>query len=456
MHHEHEIVPARLVTWRLVLLALLMVAGAAAFVARFAYGLGVTTNLSDNYPWGLWIVFDLVWIALAGGAFATAGLVYVFMAREYHPLARPAVWMGFLSYSFVVVTLLADLGRPWNFYHLILQRPEHSAMYEVSWCVGLYVTILALEFAPTLFERFKWQKLHDLWRVWSPVYTVAALSVFVFLMSHSLAMAALALVIFTAVAHLTRDSHRETGVPIILIVAAVTLSTMHQSSLGSIFLLMRDKLSAFWWSPAMPVLFFFSAVVSGFALVMLMDVLISYFFRRPYQWNMLAGMGKILWGVLGVYLALRFADIVYRGQFAALFAGAGHAAVAAGHSGDFGWGGAARGADYRHILFIVEIVVGGIVPLVLLSFEAFRKQRVLLLCGALLALGGVVFNRLNVVLLGMNLPGTQPGGLVGTYYPSLIEWVLSLSLIAAAVFFFATGVKLLPILPKAQRSYERA
>jgi len=96
------------------------------------------------------------------------------------------------------------------------------------------------------------------------------------------------------------------------------------------------------------------------------------------------------------------------------------------------------------------------VPLVLLSFEAFRKQRVLLLCGALLALGGVVFNRLNVVLLGMNLPGTQPGGLVGTYYPSLIEWVLSLSLIAAAVFFFATGVKLLPILPKAQRSYERA
>jgi formate dehydrogenase iron-sulfur subunit len=452
MHHHHEVVKANLITARLAFLMLLMIAGAGAFAARFAYGLGATTNLSDNYPWGLWIVFDLVWIALAGGAFATAGLVYIFMAHRYHPLARPAVWMGFLSYSFVVVTLLADLGKPWNFYNLLLQRPDHSAMYEVSWCVGLYVTVLALEFAPTLFEHFNWTRLHALWRTWSPVYTVLALSGFVYLMSHNAPMAGAALAVFALIAVLTRDSHEHSGVPIILIVAAVTLSTMHQSSLGSLFLLMPDKLSPLWWSPAMPVLFFFSAVVSGFALVMLMEMLVSFFFKRPYRWVMLAGMGRVLWGTLAVYMALRVADIAYRGQLGAILTGTGSITVGAGHGGEFGWGRTALAANYDHVLFLIEVIVGGVVPLLLLSFKALRSNRPLLVCATVLALSGVIFNRLNVVLLGMKLPGTQPGGIVGMYYPSLAEWTLSISLIAAALFFFSTGVKMLPILPKAEES----
>ena len=125
-----------------------------SFVARFALGLGGSTNLSDTYPWGLWILFDLVWIAVAAGAFAMAGVIYVFQRKDLYGLGRTAVLMGLLSYSFVMVTLLADLGLPWHSYQLALQAPEHSAMFEVSWCVGLYVTILAARVPAGAFERW--------------------------------------------------------------------------------------------------------------------------------------------------------------------------------------------------------------------------------------------------------------------------------------------------------------
>jgi len=421
---HYEIAKGKLFNGKGAFLLALMAAGAIAFVTRFVFGLGATTNLSDNYPWGLWIVFDLVWIALAGGAFATAGLVYVFMGERFHGLARPAVWMGLLSYSFVCVTLIVDLGLPWHFWQLGVQRPEHSAMYEVSWCIALYVTILALEFAPTLFERFGWDKLKDLWRKWSPIYTVVALGLFVFLMSHKLWLAGIALVVFAIIVYLTRNSAKDIGVPVILIIAAVTFSTMHQSSLGSLFLLMPDKLSPLWWSPLMSVLFFLSAVASGFALVMLMDMAISYYFKRPYNWEMLASFGKVLCGALSVYYGLRIIDVIVRGKIGLAFS-------------------SGTGA-----LFLVEIIVGGILPIVLLSSAALRNKKSVLVFSTVIALLGVIFNRMNVVLLGMTLPGTMPGGLVGRYHPSIIEWAVSISLIAAAIFLFAVGAKLLPILPK--------
>lgn len=426
---QYEIAKKDLITRNAAILLALMAGGAFAFFARFGLGLGETTNLSNNYPWGLWIVFDLVWIALAGGAFVTAGIVYIFMNEDFHPLARPAVWMGFLSYSFVVVTLLADLGLPWHFWQLAVQRPEHSAMYEVSWCIALYVTVLGLEFAPTIFERFGWDRLKDLWRAWSPLYTVLALGLFVFLMSHKIWMALLALIVFGLIAFLTKDSVKHAGVPLILIIAAVTFSTMHQSSLGSLFLLMPDKLNHLWWSPIISLLFFLSAVASGIALVMLMDLLVSYFFDRPYNWTRLAGMGKVLLGALAVYYSLRVLDVAIRGKLLLAFA-------------------SSKGA-----LFLIEIIAGGLIPVMLLSIPKFRNNHHFLTLSIILSLGGVIFNRLNVVLLGMNLPGTMPGGNVGTYYPSIVEWAIVVSLVSALFFFFSLGAKLLPILPKVEESH---
>ena len=154
----------------------IMAFGSISLIARLALGLGGSTNLSNTYAWGLWIVFDLVWIAVAAGAFATAGFIYVFQRKDLYSMGRSAVLLGLLSYSFVTVTLIADLGLPWHFYQLGLQAPEQSAMFEVSWCVGLYVTILLLEFLPVPFQRWGLQKAMYVWQRWSSAATEEATS----------------------------------------------------------------------------------------------------------------------------------------------------------------------------------------------------------------------------------------------------------------------------------------
>ncbi len=185
-------------------LLLLMAFGGVSLIARFALGLGGSTRLSDTYPWGLWILFDLVWIAVAAGAFAMAGVIYIFQRKDLYGLGRTAVLMGLLSYSFVMVTLIADLGLPWHSYQLALQAPGHSAMFEVSWCVGLYVTILLLEFLPVPFERWGFQRAMAAWRRWNGAYVAGAVTLFVYLLSRSFLYALATAVTFGALAWIFR------------------------------------------------------------------------------------------------------------------------------------------------------------------------------------------------------------------------------------------------------------
>ena len=405
-----------------VLLALVAL-GAISMILRFVLGLGGSTNLSDTYAWGLWIVFDLVWIAVAAGAFATAGLIYVFRRKDLYAMGRGAVLMGLLSYSFVTVTLVADLGLPWNFYQLGIQAPAQSAMFEVSWCVGLYVTILLLEFLPVPLEHVGLRKAVEVWRRWQGAYVALALALFVFLLSRNLVYAAVALAVFGFLAWTFRDQgqHHE---PIMLAIAAVTLSTMHQSSLGSLFLLMPDKLAPQWWSPVMPVSFFLSSIASGTALVVLIEMWIAKGWNRKLRMDQLASMGAITFWSLLVYLAWRIGDMVLRGQLASAFSG-----------------------PYA-VLFVVEVVLLGIVPLVLLSRAEWRGRRDLLMAGTLLTVMGVVLNRVNVVVLAMNLKGTRPQFGPEPYHPALVEWGVSIGLIAATIFLFKLGARLWPVLPR--------
>ncbi len=179
------------------ILAVLMGFGLLSLIARFVLGLGGSTNLSDTYAWGLWIVFDLVWIAIAAGAFATAGIIYVFQRKDLYTIGRSAVLMGFLSYSFVTVTLLADLGLPLHSYQLALQAPDASAMFEVSWCVGLYVTVLLLEFLPVPLQYHGFHKAVEVWRRWSGAYVAFAVTLFVYLLSRNLVYAGAAAILFS-------------------------------------------------------------------------------------------------------------------------------------------------------------------------------------------------------------------------------------------------------------------
>jgi len=419
-HAEFEILQHPLFTpFNRILLAL-MAFGLISLLVRFALGLGGSTHLSDTYAWGLWIVFDLVWIAIAAGAFATAGIIYIFQRTDLYSMGRSAVLMGLLSYTFVTVTLIADLGLPWHFYQLGIQAPEQSAMFEVSWCVGLYVTILLIEFLPVPFERWGLHKAMEIWKRWSGAYVVFAVTLFVYLLSRNLVYAAVAAGVFSLLAFRTRGK----GEPIMLAIAAVTLSTMHQSSLGSLFLLMPDKVAPQWWSPAMPISFFLSSIAAGTALVILVEMWIAKGWNRRLRIAQLAAMGKITFWTLFIYLIFRIGDMAIRGEFADAFSGR-------------------LGA-----LFGAEILLGGIVPLSLLAPASLRSRPKVLFVAALLTTMGIVFNRVNVVLWAMNLKGPMPQVAPASYFPSVFEWGISVGLIAATIFLFGLGARLMPLLPK--------
>jgi len=407
------------------LLLVLMAVGAVSIVARFVLGLGGSTHLSDTYPWGLWIVFDLVWIALAAGAFETAGLIYIFQRKDLYSIGRSAVLLGLLSYSFVTVTLIADLGLPWHFYQLALRAPEQSAMFEVSWCVGLYVTILLFEFLPVAFERWGWTRATAKWQRWSGVYVAFAMTLFVYLLSRNAWYAAGAAAIFLGLAWTFRPGDQKFE-PAMLAIAAVTLSTMHQSSLGSLFLLMPDQLAAQWWSPVMPISFFLSSIAAGTSVVILVEMWMARAWKRPLRVDQLAAVAQITFWSLAAYLAFRLGDLAVRGVLPTAW------------SGRFG------------VLFGLETLVGGIVPLALLGSSSLRRRSTVLFAGALLTAGGIVLNRIDVVLGGMTLKGPMPWVAPASYVPTIVEWGISIGLIAATIFLFGLGARLLPVLPKVE------
>lgn len=416
----HQRAKARLVTPGSVVLTLLVAAGAVAAYVRFSQGLGAATNLSDRYPWGLWVAVDVLsGVALAAGGFTTAALVYVFGRQEYHPLVRPAVLTGLLGYLFAAVGLVVDLALPWHIVHPIWMWPEHSAMFEVAWCVMLYLAVLALEFMPPVCERFGWTGPERLWRWLSPPFAVLALAFFVGVMSHSWIWAVAAAAFFALLAAALRKGRSRPEVPLLLIITGVVLSTMHQSSLGSLFLLMKHRLDPLWWTPWLPVNFLISAVAAGFAMVIFEATLSARAFRRPVEKQMLAGLGKILAGTLWVYLVFRLVDLAVQGGPAGVLS---H--VVAGKLGG---------------LFLLEMVPGVLVPAAMLLSARVRRNTAVLFAAAVLVVLGVVFNRINVAWLAMTVPAEE------TYVPSLIEIVITVSIIAAIVLLFSTAVKIFPV-----------
>jgi formate dehydrogenase iron-sulfur subunit len=295
-------------------------------------------------------------------------------------------------------------------------------MFEVSWCVGLYVTILLLEFLPLPLERWGLKRAMEIWQRWSGAYVAFAVTLFVYLLSRNLVYTAIAAVLFSFLAWSFRAKGRKAE-PIMLAIAAVTLSTMHQSSLGSLFLLMPDKLAPQWWSPLMPISFFLSSIAAGTALVVLIEMWIARAWKRRLRITQLSAMGKITFWVLLVYLAFRFVDMLVRGQLSGAF------------SGKLG------------ALFSVEIVLGGVLPLLLLARENLRTRPSLLFVAALLVTLGIIFNRVNVVLLAMRLKGPMPQFAPEIYFPTVFEWGISIGLIAATIFLFGLVARHLPVLP---------
>jgi len=367
--------------WKVVFFAI-MAAGIYATVLRFTRGLGASTNLSDRFPWGIWIGFDvLCGVMLAAGGFTLMAAVEIFHIERFKPIIRPTVLTAFLGYLLVCVALMFDLGRYYRIWHPLVMRNPHSVMFEVAYCVMLYTTVLSLEFAPIVFERLRMGR---------------------------------ALRILHAV-----------GIPIVIM--GVILSTLHQSSLGTLYLIMPEKLYPFWYSPLLPVFFFISAIGVGLAMTIFESYMSSKYFHRQLELPLLTDLGRILAVVLCVYAVLKFEDLYHRGVLKLLLQ-----------------------PRYETWLFLLEIVVGLLLPIVMLFTRRIRESQGGLYLAAVLTVLGFITNRLNVSITGMeNAAGLH-------YVPKWTEMAVTFMMIAGGFALFGLATKYLPIFPEEREHAEPA
>ena len=349
----------------------LVILGLVPIVLRYLNGLGATTNLSDGRPWGFWISFDLYCgVALAAGGFTLAGAVYIFNLRKYHPVVRPAILTAFLGYTLVILALLVDIGQPWYIWHAIIYWNVHSPLFEVAICVMTYTAVLALEFSPAVFERLNW--------------------------------------------HVPLRIIRAIQIP--LVITGVVLSTLHQSSLGSMLLLMPDTLHALWYSPILPILFLTSAVAVGPAMVIFESTLSNRAFGHELDLDVLSGLARAIPYILGLYLLLKLVDLMVAGELGLLFSGYPH-----------------------NLLWWAEITVGVILPIVLFSLASVRQSRRQLFWCAVLVVVGLVLNRFNASMLALDM---RPGF---TYFPHWMELAISVGLVADALLVVVLAYRFLPM-----------
>jgi Ni/Fe-hydrogenase subunit HybB-like protein len=360
----------RVITTKTVLWLLVGIATAVA-LARFSFGLGRTTALTDVNPWGMWIGFDvLAGVALAAGGFVIAATVHIFRLEKFHALVRPAILTAFLGYLAVIFGLLMDLGRPWNIWRLMIHWQPDSPLFEVGWCVILYTTVLALEFAPVVFEKLRLER---------PL----------------------------------RWLRRAT---LLLVIAGIGLSTLHQSSLGTLFLLTPDRMHPLWYSPFLPLMFLVTAIALGLAMVTTESLATTWLYRRETEWHLLRGLTRAAAVVLILYVTIRLGDLAWRGQLRYLVEGS--------------WASA---------LFVVELLMSAVIPLLLFTLPSTRKRPGLLATGALLAVAGFILHRADVGGIA-HIPVTgQP------YLPSLNEVFISLGVVSTLALIFLFFLERFPV-----------
>ncbi len=352
------------------ILAFTTLIGGLAVIYRLAAGLGAATNLSVGYPWGLWISFDLTTVALSGGAFTLAALVYVFQRKEFHPAVYPTVLTGLIGYTSVLIILFMDLGRWDRFYHFTIFPNIHSALFEVSWCIMLYSTILVYEISPVFLEKLGKNNL---------ILQLKKLT-------------------------------------IPLVIAGVTLSTLHQSSLGSLFVVMPHRLHPLWYSMILPVFFYLSSLSSGLAIVIVGSSLMVIATGKGLKQDLVAKLGKFVPWILGIYLILKPGDLIASKELGLVFT-----------SGKYS------------VLWLLEISLGVVIPMILFSIRKVRSSQWGSLVAALFVLLGIVLSRFNASWWGL-LPNPDY-----MYVPSLTEVLILIGVLSGAILTFLVIARYFPV-----------
>jgi len=372
----------------------IMLLGLAAYAYRLIAGIGAATNLNDQYPWGIWIAVDVAsGVALAAGGFTTAALADIFHKEKYHSITRAALLTAMLGYTFVVIGLLADLGRYYNVWHPVLPSmwQGNSVLFEVGICVMIYLSVLYIEFLPIVVERFAGR-----------VNLPGVLAVFNRLTESILQLG---------------DQYLKRFI-FFFIIAGVVLSCLHQSSLGTLMVIAPTKVHALWYTPILPLLFLLSAIAVGFPMVIFESILSSRSFGLKPELPVLSSIARYTPLLLGVYLALKIGDITLRNAWPYVW--------------EF---------SPQSWAWLLEMLGGVVAPVVILANRKRRQSLSWLFTAATMVILGVVLNRINVFLVAYT-----PLYSTGSYYPSIIEIMVTAGLICALVLVYRWIVITFPVI----------
>jgi len=356
-------------------LLIIIIIGAVSVFKRMTLGLGATTNLQDDFPWGFWIGFDVLGgVAMAAGGFVIASTVYLLNMKKYKPIARPAILTAFLGYVLAATGIFLDIGQPFRLWHPIVMWQINSIMFIVAIHVVLYTTVLAMEASPMFFERIGLKGVQRfVEKIMMPIALFGTL-----------------------------------------------LSTLHQSSLGAVYLIVPGKLHPLWYSSLLPGCFLVSAIMMGLSMVSFESILSSKFFKHQANMGILSGLARGSVIAIGLYFILKIFVLLKGPGLAAAFDGSMEAK-----------------------LYLLEMAVGVIAPLVLLVIPAVRSSAGSILLANSLVIAGVVLNRMNVGIFGLLRHAKERGV---TYFPTVNEFMVTLFLVALGIFLFKFACKYFNVL----------
>ncbi len=365
----------KLFTPTTVVLLLIIAVGAVVAFYRLFYGLGASTHLSNVWPWGLWISFDVLGgVALAAGGFVIGGAVYILNWEKYKPIVRPAILNAFFGYALAAASITLDIGVPWRIWHPLIMWQVNSIMFIVAIHVVLYTTTLATESSPLVLEKL----------------------------------------------HMTKAFNFVERIMPGIVLFGVLLSLLHQSSLGAVFLIAPEKVSPLWYSSLLPYMFLVSAVALALSMVSFETIISSRVFKHKPPMDILQGMARGSLIVVGFYLFLKLWQ---------LFSGPGLALAFNG--------------SVASDMYLLEMIIGIILPFVFLLNGNIRNRLNGIFCVNILVIMGTVLNRMNVGIFSM----AQYNSVMGRdYFPSWMEIVVTMAMVAFAILGFKFCVKYLNVL----------
>ncbi len=403
-HSEYRRHKAPIITPSFLILLLLSLIGLALIALRFFKGLGYVSNLSDGYPWGIWITYDVATgTAIACGGYAMAIFIYICNNMHYHHMIRSAVLTSMFGYCLAGFSVMVDLGRPWNAYNFFVPSKwqANSAMFEVALCVMIYSTVLIIEILPSvlfILERDRWSDTRGI------LYSIQKM------LSRQQKDA------ISKYAKMIRP--KLDRILIFFVVLGITLPTMHQSSLGSLMLLSSSKLHPLWYTGFLPLLFLVNCIFIGFSIVVLESIISCYAFKRPYETKELSVVSAVIPWLTIIWFGVIFGDLAWRGQLGLIF-----------NSGT---------NSFFFVLQNMLVATGSC----MLFFKRNRGSlRRLFLAAMCLVAGGALY-RFNVYLIGFD-PGNG-----WSYFPSLSEFMVTVGLISIEILGYQLLVKTFPILPR--------